>query len=170
MQYFIKYLLLKFSKILRSPASSVHSIVTYQKEQMFEHRIDRTRTVATFSNVYGKSCVGFCLETGKHAQKFHFRSNRKRKVSLENSARDFQYIPLFQRSACFYVKITGHFDCFQYFNFETNFLKKENLFKKLNYRFLVESIKVENATFPYKSALSEVKVKGYLLHKIVLCH
>ena len=96
---------------------------------MFEHRIDRKRTVATFSNVYGKSCVGFCLNTGKRAQKFHFRSNRKRKVPLENSARDFQYIPLFQRSACFYVKITGHFDCFQYFNFETNFLKKENVFQ-----------------------------------------
>ena len=50
------------------------------------------------------------------------------------------------------------------------FWKRKTFFKKLNYRFLVESIKVENATFPYKSALSEVKVKGYLHHKIVLCH
>ena len=33
-------------------------------------------------------------------------------------------------SGIFYVTITGNFDCFQYFNFETNFLKNENLFLK----------------------------------------
>ena len=33
-------------------------------------------------------------------------------------------------SGIFYVTITGNFECFQYFNFETNFLKNENLFLK----------------------------------------
>ena len=33
------------------------------------------------------------------------------------------------------------------------------LFKKLKYRFLVESTKAENATFPYKIALSEANVE-----------
>ena len=37
--------------------------------------------------------------------------------------------------------------CFQYFNFETDFLK--NHFQKTGYRFLVESFKIENASFPY---------------------
>ena len=32
-------------------------------------------------------------------------------------------------------------------------------FKKLDYRFLVESAKVDNATCPYKTALSEANVK-----------
>ena len=32
-------------------------------------------------------------------------------------------------------------------SFETNFLKNEKLFKKLKYRFLVESITIESATF-----------------------
>ena len=32
-------------------------------------------------------------------------------------------------------------------------------FKKLEYCFLVESTKIENATFPYKTALSEANVK-----------
>ena len=41
----------------------------------------------------------------------------------------------------------------EYFNFETNFL--ESFFKKLEYRFLVESTENERATFPYKTALSE---------------
>ena len=33
------------------------------------------------------------------------------------------------------------------------------LFKKLEYRFLVESTKIENPTFPYKTALPESHVK-----------
>ena len=49
--------------------------------------------------------------------------------------------------------------------FKTNFLAKENLaigkpfFKKLEYRFSVESTKIENASFPYKVAISEANVK-----------
>ena len=31
--------------------------------------------------------------------------------------------------------------------------------KKLEYRFLVKSSKTENASFPYKTAISEVNVK-----------
>ena len=36
----------------------------------------------------------------------------------------------------------------------------QTLAKKLEYRFLVESIKIENVTFPYKTALSEANVKA----------
>ena len=35
----------------------------------------------------------------------------------------------------------------------------QTLFKKLEYRFLVESTKIDNITFPYKTALSEANVK-----------
>ena len=40
------------------------------------------------------------------------------------------------------------------------FWKKKTFFKKLEHRFLVESIKAENATFPYKTAISEASVKA----------
>ena len=60
---------------------------------------------------------------------------------------------LFQRSVCFYVTITGD----QYFNFETSFLKQTKTFlKKLEYRILVECTTMENATFPFKTALSKM--------------
>ena len=36
-----------------------------------------------------------------------------------------------------------------------NFPENEILFIKVEYRFLVESTNIENATFPYKTALSE---------------
>ena len=38
------------------------------------------------------------------------------------------------------------------------FWKTETFFKKLDY-FLVESTKIENASFPYKTAMSEANVK-----------
>ena len=57
------------------------------------------------------------------------------------------------------MAISGNFDRFQYFNFEADFLENENLFKKLEYRFLVESTKIENASILYKTAVSEVNVK-----------
>ena len=39
------------------------------------------------------------------------------------------------------------------------FWKTKTFFKKLEYCFLVESTKIENASFPYKSAISEANVK-----------
>ena len=45
------------------------------------------------------------------------------------------------------------------FNFETNFLKNTNLFQKTGVLFLIESTKIENAKFSYKTALSEATVK-----------
>ena len=57
------------------------------------------------------------------------------------------------------MTISGNFERFQCFNFETNFLKKEKFFQKTGVPFLVESTKIENATFPYKTVLSEANVK-----------
>ena len=77
-------------------------------------------------------------------------TKRKNMVFLRNGARDFQNSPPFER--CFYVTISGIFERFQYFNFEIDFLENKSILKKLEYCFLVESIKIENALFPYKAA------------------
>ena len=66
----------------------------------------------------------------------------------------------FERSACFYVRISRNFKRFQYFNFKTlSFWKKKTFFKKQKYRFLVESTKIENASFPFKTAIAEANLK-----------
>ena len=57
------------------------------------------------------------------------------------------------------MTINQNFEHFQYFNFETDFLENENFFQKLEYRFLVERTKIEKASFPYKTAISEANVK-----------
>ena len=43
-------------------------------------------------------------------------------------------------------------------NFETNFLKNENLFYKTGVPFVVKSTTIESVTYPYKTALSEANV------------
>ena len=52
-----------------------------------------------------------------------------------------------------------NFEQFQCFNFETDSLENENLLKKTRVLFLVESTKIENASFSYKTATSEANVK-----------
>ena len=52
------------------------------------------------------------------------------------------------------MTITENFKRFQYFSKQI-FWKTKTSFKKLEYRFLVESTKIENASFPYKTAISE---------------
>ena len=50
-------------------------------------------------------------------------------VFLKRGTRDLQISLPFERSVCFYMIISGNFDRFQYFNFETDFLENENLFQ-----------------------------------------
>ena len=57
------------------------------------------------------------------------------------------------------MTITGNFELFQHFNFETGFLKNGVLFKKTRVPLLVGSTEIENATVPNQAALSEVNAK-----------
>ena len=89
------------------------------------------------------------------SQTLHFEANRKSTGSSKNGNRNFLNSPPFERLACFYEIISRNFERFQYFNFKTDFLENENLFKKLEYRFSVESTKIEIASFLYKTTVSE---------------
>ena len=56
-------------------------------------------------------------------------------------------------------KLLGILNFFNTLTLRQIFWKTQTLFKKLEYRFLVESTKIENPTFPYKTALPEANVK-----------
>ena len=58
------------------------------------------------------------------------------------------------------MTIRGNFEYFQYFNSETDFLENKNLFQKTGVPFLLESTKIENVSFPYKTTISEANVKA----------
>ena len=53
------------------------------------------------------------------------------------------------------MTISKNFERFQYFNFEKSFLENEYLFQKLEYCSLVESTKIENVSFPYKTVICQ---------------
>ena len=59
------------------------------------------------------------------------------------------------------MTISRNFECFQYYNFETDFQETKTFLKKLEYLFFVESTKIENASLPYKTAISEANFKTY---------
>ena len=54
------------------------------------------------------------------------------------------------------MTISESFKRFQYFNFETNFLENENLFQKTGAPFFSWNHKIENTSFPFKTALSDM--------------
>ena len=56
------------------------------------------------------------------------KPTERTEVFLKNGTRDFQNTLPFEKSACFYVAVSENFERFRFFNFEINFLEKENLF------------------------------------------
>ena len=61
---------------------------------------------------------------------FVLKPKERAQILLKNCARDIRNSPPFERSACFSVTISGNFEPFQYFDFETDFLENEYLFRK----------------------------------------
>ena len=59
------------------------------------------------------------------------------------------------RLAYFYETISGNFERSQYFNFYADFLENGKLFQKT----VVPFFRIENASFPYNTAISEANIK-----------
>ena len=77
------------------------------------------------------------------------KPSERAQTLLKNGTRDFENTPPFERSAC----------DIQWKFLNQIFWKTKTFFKKLEYSFSVESTKIENASFPYKTAISEANVK-----------
>ena len=90
---------------------------------------------------------------------FILKPTESGQVPLKNNIRDFQNSSAFERLSCFYVTNGGSIERLQFFNFETNFLESKSLFQKTGVPFLVESTRIENAFFSYKTVLSEANIK-----------
>ena len=82
-------------------------------------------------------------------------------ILLKNGIRGFQNSPPFERRACFYVTISGKIlNDFDTLTLKQILWKTKTFFKKLDHHFLVESAKIENASLPDKTAISEANVKA----------
>ena len=155
------WLLLTFFISLHNQLSSVSSIITYEYRCLknFIHQLKMND--CSFQQVLWQK-LGWLLSwhwKTLFLRGFVFKPTERAQVFLKNGSRDFHNRPPFLRSACFYMTIDENSERFQYFNFETDFLENKTFFKKLEYYSLVESTKIENASFPYKTTISESNVK-----------
>ena len=82
--------------------------------------------------ILGKGLSWFLsqVQEGALFHRFHSKTNRKSIGSSKNDTTDLQNSLPFERSAWFYVTITVNLEHFQFFNFETDFLKNKNFFQK----------------------------------------
>ena len=90
---------------------------------------------------------------------FNLKPAEGAQVLLKTGIKDFQNSLSFERLACFYVTISGNLNVFNTLILKQIFKKTKTFFRKLEYRFLVESTKIENASFSCNTALSEANVK-----------
>ena len=117
--------------------------------------------VASFSSFYGKTWVGFCLNIRKRFfLEFSCQSQQKEhRLFLKTVLGNFKIaLSLRDRHAFMWqsVKVSNVFNTL---TLKQIFWKTKTYFKKLAYRFLVEATKIENTSFPFKTALSEANVK-----------
>ena len=84
------------------------------------------------------------------------KPNRKSTDSSKRRYSAFSKCPSVWEIDMFLLEI---FTIFNILTLHQIFWITKNFFKKLEYVFLVESIKIENATLPYKTALSEANIK-----------
>ena len=122
--------------ILHNHLSSIHSIVRIKKYRCLNrviHEIDKKNERLLFKVTFAANLGWFLSRQRKTLclRCFILKSTGRAWILLKNTTRDFQNSPPFERCACFYVTITENFKGIQYFNFETNSLKNENLFQKL---------------------------------------
>ena len=94
----------------------------------------------------------FCVNEGAtFSERFHFKANRNSVGSSKNGTRNFQNSPPIVRSVYFNVTISENFEHFQCFSFKKIFLKNaKTLFKKLEYGFLVEILRLKAHHFHTK--------------------
>ena len=88
---------------------------------------------------------------------FPIKANRKSIGSSKN--RIFKIALRLRDRPRFMSQIVKILNVFNTLTLKEIFCKRKIFFKKLEYRFLGGSTKIENASFPYKTAISEASVK-----------
>ena len=129
------WLFLTFFIYLHNQLSSIHFTIPCSRVQMLKkviHQIDSKNEWLLLTASFTAKCRFYFVLTleNSFSYRLHFKTNRKNIGSSKNGIRGFQNSHPFERSACFYVTISGNFKRFQCFNFETDFLENKNPFQK----------------------------------------
>ena len=156
------WLLLTFFISLHNQLSSVSSIITYEYRCLknFIHQLKMND--CSFQQVLLQK-LGWLLS-------WHWKTLFLIEVSFSSQRKEHRFfwkmvVGIFTIGLRFWdrhvfiwqsMKILSDFNTL---TLKLNFLENKTFFKKLEYCFLVESTKIENASFPYKTTISESNVK-----------
>ena len=93
------------------------------------------------------------------SETFHFKANRKSIGSSKKWCYGFSKWPsVWEAGMVFMWQSLKTLNIFNIFTLKQILWKTKNVFKKLEYDLLVESSKIKNASFPYKTVISEADV------------
>ena len=114
--------------------------------------------IASFSNIYRKIWVGFCLDIqNAFLRVLILKPTERAKILLKMVLGIFKIaLRLRDRHVFMWQSVLNVFNTLILIQI---FWKTKAFFKKLEYRFLDETTKIENTSFPFKTALSEANVK-----------
>ena len=118
--------------------------------------------VALFSRFYGKIWVGFCVNIGNRffLEDSSYSQQKEHRFFEKTVLAIFKIALRLRNRHVFMSQSVEILNVFKTLTLKQIFWKTETSFKKLKYRFLVESTKIENVSYPYKAAVSETNVKS----------
>ena len=139
-----------------------HPKILKIKEFMTDRSMQFSSSYTTpFSKFYVKIWVGFSTLENTYSQKFLLKANRKNMVSSKKPVPAIFKIALRLRD----------WHAFICQSVEIRYLKTKTFSKKLECRFLIGSTKIENASFPCKTAILEANVKANrMMSTKWICH
>ena len=160
------WLLLTFFICLHNQLSSFNSIIVVMSEKRVHQNIldqieSKNEWLLLPVAFTAKLALIFVLTfENAFSESFHFKATRKSIGSSKKSVLGIFKIALRLRDRHVFmsqsVKVSNVFNTL---TLKQIFWKTKTFFKKLEYRFLVETTKIENTSFPFKTALSEANVK-----------
>ena len=117
--------------------------------------------VAPFSKIYCKIWVSICLNTGERffLEASFWSQQKEHRFFWKTLLGTFKIALRLRDRHVFMWRSVKILNIFSTLTLKQIFLKTKTFFKKLEHCFLVERTKIEKASFPYKTAMSDANVK-----------
>ena len=158
------WLLLIFLICLHNQLRSIHSIPRIKEYRCLKnviHHIDSKNERSLLSASFtAKLELPFVLTPESvFFRGFISKQTGRAQVPLKSGTRDFQNSLRLRDRHVFIRQSVEILNIFNTITLKQTFWKTKAFFRKLEHRFLVESTKTENASFPYKTVISEANIK-----------
>ena len=127
----------------------------------------KKKKISPFSNFYGEIWMGFCLKSLENAffRGFILKPTERAQFLVKKIIEIFNTALLLRDRYVFMSQSVKRLNIFNTLTLKQIFWKGKTFFRKLEYSFLVKNTKIENASFPFKTAMSGANVKARHIKK-----